>query len=348
MTNRTFGVDADTNSINHAMSRMLEPVDDGQSEQTEPQAPEEETNLQEETPEVIDQTEEETTLEDGSSEESTEDEEDVQYEVEGQVDEDDQPELSEEPTYTIKLDGEEYEANLEELKEGYQRQQDYTRKTQEVSEERKQLQELHERLKQEQAVVLQMSQDLQGRLETKLKGYSEAELAALAETDPVGYVQKMAEKQKVESELVAEQQKAQRLQAQKQAEDTQRMQAHLAEQQALLNSQINGWGDAEKGEAIRAGIAKFAETQGYSPNELNNIVNARDMVVLNKARMYDEMIAKQAMIKKKKTAKKPTPSLKAKEPKSKSMKQSESRDKMRQKLKNSGSVNDAVAALLSQ
>ena len=53
-------------------------------------------------------------------------------------------EVIEEPVdeaYTIKVDGEESQVSLEELQDGYQRQADYTRKTQELADERKRLQQ---------------------------------------------------------------------------------------------------------------------------------------------------------------------------------------------------------------
>merc|ERR1712224_646361 len=47
-------------------------------------------------------------------------------------------EESEQPQlYTIKVDGEEQEVTLEELQNGYSRQRDYTRKTQELAQQRK-------------------------------------------------------------------------------------------------------------------------------------------------------------------------------------------------------------------
>ena len=51
-----------------------------------------------------------------------------------------------EPTYTVKVDGEEMQIPESELLNGYQRQADYTRKTQQISAER-------ERLQQAEAIV---------------------------------------------------------------------------------------------------------------------------------------------------------------------------------------------------
>ena len=42
-------------------------------------------------------------------------------------------------TYLVKIDGEEHRVSLEELQNGYQRQADYTRKTQELASERERL-----------------------------------------------------------------------------------------------------------------------------------------------------------------------------------------------------------------
>ncbi len=44
-------------------------------------------------------------------------------------------------TYTIKVDGEEQQVTLDELQDGYSRQADYTRKTQELASERQRLQQ---------------------------------------------------------------------------------------------------------------------------------------------------------------------------------------------------------------
>ena len=63
-------------------------------------------------------------------------------------------EVSEEPgeLYAIKIDGEEQQVSLEELQQGYQRQADYTRKTQEIAVER-------ERLQQAEAIVSALETD---------------------------------------------------------------------------------------------------------------------------------------------------------------------------------------------
>jgi len=60
-------------------------------------------------------------------------------------------------TYTVKVDGTESEVTLSELQQGYQRQADYTRKTQELASER-------QRLEQAEAIVSALEADPEGAL----------------------------------------------------------------------------------------------------------------------------------------------------------------------------------------
>ena len=60
--------------------------------------------------------------------------------------------------YTVKVDGDEQQVSLNELRDGYQRQADYTRKTQELASERN-------RLQQAEAIVQSLEADPAGTLE---------------------------------------------------------------------------------------------------------------------------------------------------------------------------------------
>ena len=69
-------------------------------------------------------------------------------------------EVSQEPageSFTVKVDGGEQQVSLEELRDGYQRQSDYTRKTQELASERK-------RLEQAEAIVSSLESDPESTL----------------------------------------------------------------------------------------------------------------------------------------------------------------------------------------
>ena len=74
-------------------------------------------------------------------------------------------EVPEEPVYVVKIDGEEQKVSLEELQNGYQRQADYTRKTQEIAAER-------ERLLQAEAIVSALEKDPVGTLDTLARSFN--------------------------------------------------------------------------------------------------------------------------------------------------------------------------------
>ena len=74
-------------------------------------------------------------------------------------------EVPEEPAYTIKIDGEEQQVTLEELQQGYQRQADYTRKTQEVAAER-------ERLQHAEQVISALEADPEATLQSLMRSFN--------------------------------------------------------------------------------------------------------------------------------------------------------------------------------
>tara|TARA_R100001129_G_scaffold124429_1_gene86894 strand:- start:242 stop:958 length:717 start_codon:yes stop_codon:yes gene_type:complete len=100
-------------------------------------------------------------------------------------------EVPQEPAYTVKIDGEEQQVSLEELQQGYQRQADYTRKTQEIAAER-------DRLQQAEAIVSALEHDPEGTLQTLAHSFNVAPMTGqqvsddeYAEVDPTQ--QKLAE-----------------------------------------------------------------------------------------------------------------------------------------------------------
>ncbi len=89
-------------------------------------------------------------------------------------------EVQQEPAggaYTVKVDGSEEQVSLDELRDGYQRQADYTRKTQELASERS-------RLQQAEAIVQSLEADPAGTLEALGDAFG----VARATGEPTGVV----------------------------------------------------------------------------------------------------------------------------------------------------------------
>ena len=90
-------------------------------------------------------------------------------------------------TYTVKVNGEEREVTLEELQSGYMFHSDYTRKTQEVAETRKQAEQRLERLNQ---IATMSEQEIQGRsalmnLDAQISQIQNMNLEQLSQSDPI-------------------------------------------------------------------------------------------------------------------------------------------------------------------
>ncbi len=78
-----------------------------------------------------------------------------------------QEQFNEEPSgdlYDVKVDGESTQVSLNELQDGYQRQSDYTRKTQELASERS-------RLQQAEAIVVALEKDPSGTLQALARSF---------------------------------------------------------------------------------------------------------------------------------------------------------------------------------
>ena len=138
-----------------------------------------------------DQQEDEVETEEVSEEEEASEE--VETEDTG---EEETEEVAEESNYTIKVDGEEYEVNLEELKAGYQRQSDYTRKSQGLAEGRKEneaIQSERIRLEQERQMYANGLQMLKEQQSAKLQEFKDVDWSTLKEEDPYAYMLKKDE-----------------------------------------------------------------------------------------------------------------------------------------------------------
>ena len=213
----------------------------------------------------------------------------------------DSEEAEEQPTRTfrIKAAGEDREVTETELIEGYQLGADYTKKTQKLAEERKAVEA--ERAKIQEAAKLrdQYAQRLQ-MMEQFLNQQNKGEnLEALKEVDPIGYAVKVAEQAQREKQLAVLQQEQQRIAQQQQAEHSERLQSHLAEESQKLTSLIPGYGDPKQGDQIRKDIRDYAKSVGWSDQELANLYDSRAVLNLYHGMKYQQLQSKKPQITKK-------------------------------------------------
>lgn len=232
--------------------------------------------------------------------------EDEESDFDDEIDDEEQTEVEDEqeqPTYyKVRIDGEEVEVTLEELQSGYSRQQDYTRKTQELSEQRKTIDKQREELAQRDAIYSQ----LLPRLEAQLKGEmaDEPDWNKLVDEDPAMYVRQKQiwdEKKEKLRATQAEQRRLEEENAKKQQEQIAQM---VQEGQQKLLELIPEWQDPEVATKDKLAIREYGiNVLGYSPQEMDAVYDYRALLGLRNAWLQSKTV--------KATKKKPTEKAKA-------------------------------------
>ena len=254
-----------------------------------------------------------------------------EFEEQSEVEEVEQPQV-----YTVKVDGVEQEVTLEELQRGYSRQQDYTRKTQELSHERKTLEQQQAELAQRDAVYSQLLPKMEAQIMGDIE--NEPDWAKLSEEDPIAYVREKQvwdqKKEKLQA-VQAEQQRLQQEAAVKQQEQVQQM-VEFGQQKLL--ELIPEWSDEKIANKEKSEIRNYAiETLGFSPQEMDQVYDYRALLGLRNAWLQGQTAT---AAKKKPTQK---ASVRAGKPGASTRKVSVAPEKkLRQRLAKSGKTTDAA------
>jgi len=261
-----------------------------------PEQPVEEPQEEAEVP--TDETSEETDAE------PTDDNPDDQAEEEEQSEEDEVPAI-----LKLKVNGEEVEKPLEEVVALAQQGLDYTQKTQQVAEQRKELEAYAEQIKaQEQAFQEQMQlnnvliEDVAKitALDQQLNQYANVNWQQLSDSDFVEaqklfftYNQLQQERSNLVSQFEAKKQQV----VQKQ---TQLMAEKIAKGKEVLAKEIPNW-SPETNQALLSTGKEY----GFSDAELNSIVDPRHVKVLHDAMQWRKLQQKDSIVKKKVSSAKP-------------------------------------------
>jgi len=225
-----------------------------------------------------------------------------EYEEESDEEQTNVEEEIEQPlTFTVKVDGQDIEVTQEELINGYSRQQDYTRKTQELSQQRKTIEQQQAELAQRDAIYSQLLPKMEAQLKGELA--NEPDWSKLYEDDPVGYVREKQlwdEKKEKAQAIQAEQQ---RLQEEAFAEQQKLIQQQVEFGQQRLLELIPEWQNPEVAAKEKAAIRDYAiNTLEYTQQEVDSVYDYRALLGLRKAWLNDKIAE---TVKKKPTQKAP-------------------------------------------
>ncbi len=259
-------------------------------------------------------------------------------EVQEDLHEDDYDEPEETtPTYRVKVGKEEVEVPLDELIKGYSRTSDYTKKTQEVAEQRKAVEAQQAKIEEAARLRDQYAQRL-SIIEQMLQ-QPEPDLSQLKETDPIGYAVAVAEQTERQKQLAAVQQERARLAQQQQSEQAERLKMHLATEAAKLREAIPEWQDEVKGEIIKKEIREYAKSVGFSDQELSQVYDSRAVTALYKAAQYDKLMKGKIDATKKVTQ---APRMLKPGTSTPETRQTEQSKKLKQQVRKTGKVKDAA------
>ena len=256
--------------------------------------------------------------------------------------EDDGEEKPEQQFLKVKLDGLEQELPAEEVTKGYIRQADYTRKTTELAERRKQFEQVElPAVRQEREYYASRVQAIVEALEAlapdREPDWESASNTMTPEEFTAHYKGWKANRERVER---AKGEHARVRELHEQQEGRARA-TRLAEQQELLEAALPELKDPEKGPMLREDLRAYAKSLRFTEEDLDGIEDHRALLLLDKARRYDESLKRrptvEAKVQRAVEGLKPSgarPPAKAKEV-----------ELTRKRLLETGSVEDAAAAM---
>ena len=324
-------------SLNDAVSLLNTPIPD----KVEEERPEEQ-----EAPQPM-EAEAEVTEEDNQLEaESYEDDEGDAVEVEESEEEDDYEDVeeeSQESLYTVKVDGEEVEITLDEALNGYQRQQTFTKRSQEIAEQRKAAEKEAAEAKQARDYYAQQLDVLAQQIQQTIP--QEPDWVALAkEVTAEEYNAIRAEYDNRQSNLAKVEQERQAVAQQQAAEQEKMLHEHLRAQRSDMLNRIPQWKDDDVRNKERLEVVEYARNIGFSEQEVAQATDARAVELLYKAMQWDNLQRKKPTAKKR-TRQAPKMA-KAGQPRTKKQVASRSRQTAMNRLNKERSVDAAVSYLM--
>lgn len=285
--------------------------------------------------EAVEETDEEA-LEEEVEEESEEDEPEA-TEEEDESEEEDEVEVEERKTYRVKSGGEEKDVTLEELVSGYQKGDDYTKKSQTLAEQRKVVEAEAKAIQEAQSIREQYAQRL-NQVQTILSQgkNSEEDLQLLKENDPIAYAVRVAENTEANKKIQLVQQEQARLAQESNQHRANQQAQFVAEQSKMLVEKVKEFSDPKKAEQIKNDIRSFGKSVGFTDNELAQVFDHRHVIILQKAMEYDKLQKANPSVTKK-LSKAPKMSRKGNK-----VANTDVYTKQKKRLKSSGKLTDAV------
>jgi hypothetical protein len=244
------------------------------------------------------------------------------------------------PLHTVKIDGTEVKVSLEDLKRGYSGQQYVQKGMQEAAAMRKQAEQVYANLLNERQQISHLLQVAQSGLPPAPTPPDKS----LRDVDPIGYTSAREDyeeaKQAYDGQIGQLQQVVQQQgQAQQYAQ-----RVYLEREMETLKAVVPEFAEPDTAAQARDRLVTMGqEFYGYDPSEIGAVMDHRAIRVLHDAIKYQELMSgKQKAVTNAKPKAKRTVRAGAKKTRS----NADAERQTRQKLKKSGSIDDALSLIL--
>lgn len=247
-----------------------------------------------------------------------------------------QEEIEKPSLHRVKVNGQELEVSLDELKSGYSRDSDYRQKTHSLSLERKNLEEEKNVLRQTYDTKIKELDELMQSANSFISQGSEVDLKAMYEEDPQAAAKLDFQMRQQREHLASLRQKSE-------AVKQQQYNQFLNEQKQLAEQAIPELANPQKASEIKVKMRDTLSNYGFNDQEIGSLADHRFLLVLKDAMEYRNLKnAKPIVQKKVVNAPKVVKSGTAK---TESSKRSVIQSKLG-RLKKSGKIQDAHSAIL--
>jgi hypothetical protein len=231
----------------------------------------------------------ETPIDEEQAQENTEDEPQEQ-----EVEAAEEAETEAQPMVKVVVNGEEIEIPLDEAVKGYQRTADYTRKTQQLAEERK----AAEATKQQAEVQRQQYEQAIAQALTLAQAFQpkEPNWDELYQNDPLEFVRQREAWRDRSEHLTRLQAEQQRLMQVRQQEQVQGLQQHIGNEVQKLTEKLPEWRDEAKAKQEKSALVEYGKSNGYSAEEMSKVYDHRAVLMMRKAMLYDQLMSKKSLV----------------------------------------------------
>ena len=314
-------------TIEDAVESIVAPSEEPTEEVLEAQETEESIDLIEETAEA--ETEE------------VEEEEEVQASDSDDEDLIDEPSQEEPELHDVKVDGHERQVTLDDLKQGYSGQEYVQQGMQEVAAQKKEVETVYTALNNERQQMAELYQSIQqnGIQSAPVKPTKE-----MFDTDPIGYMQKNIAYEEQMTSYNNQMAQLQQVSQQNSEASQNAHNAYVQEQMQILQKEIPIFADEKKGQQLKDRLVKTGKNHyGYTHNEIEQITDARAIKVLLDAQRYQDIISGKSKAKVKTQSAKSVMKPGAKKTATPTAK---IRSRQQAKLRETGSIDDAINLIM--